>query len=171
MYVIYLELKEYKISLSTARRMSQVPNKHLTAAGRYRALINARVWTKENFYREFHADVLLLFTPSKICKQLGTLLSDEISLVSVDDMVKVKVGAPAECESSVHVAQMIHIQTYSAVYFTSYSLKNLTLIFSPYNPTEHVWSPLANLSAGVVFSRKLEGNNKVLWQIVVHCQN
>ena len=55
LYTNYPELKEHKISLTTIRRMFQAPNKHLKAASRYKALINARVRTKQNSYREFHA--------------------------------------------------------------------------------------------------------------------
>ena len=53
LYTNYPELKEHQISLSTIRRMFQAPNKHLKAASRYKALINARVGTKQNSYREF----------------------------------------------------------------------------------------------------------------------
>ena len=75
--------------------MFQAPNKHLKAASRCKALINARVGTKQNSYREFHADTHYLFARNKMRRELGTLLSDKISVVSVDDMAKVKVGAPA----------------------------------------------------------------------------
>ena len=51
LYTNYPELKEHKISLTTIRRMFQAPNKHLKAASRYKALINARVGTKQNSHR------------------------------------------------------------------------------------------------------------------------
>ena len=95
LYDIYPELTEHKISLTTIRRMFQAPNKYLTAAGRYKALINARVGTKQYSYREFHADAHYLFTRNKMRRELETLLSDKISVVSANDMAKVKVGAPA----------------------------------------------------------------------------
>ena len=56
LYTNYPELKEYKISLTTIRRMFQAPNKHLKATSRYKVLINARGGTKQNSYREFHSD-------------------------------------------------------------------------------------------------------------------
>ena len=36
-----------------------------------------------------------MFARNKIRRELGTLLSDKISVVSLDDMSKVKVGVPA----------------------------------------------------------------------------
>ena len=95
LYTNYPELKEHKISLTTIRRMFQAPNKHLKAASRYKALISARVGIKQNSYREFHADAHYLFARNKIRRELGTLLSDKISVVSVYDMAKAKVGVPA----------------------------------------------------------------------------
>ena len=75
--------------------MFQAPNKHLKTASRYKTLINARVGTKQNSYREFHADTHYLFARNKMCRELGTLLSDKISVVSVDHMAEVNVAAPA----------------------------------------------------------------------------
>ena len=95
LYANYPELKEHKISLTTIRRMFQAPNKHLKAASRYKALINARVRTRQNSYREFYADPHYFFARKKISRALRTLLSDKISVVSVDDMAKAKVGVPA----------------------------------------------------------------------------
>jgi hypothetical protein len=95
LYATYPALKDHKISLSTIRRMFQAPNKHLTAACRYKALVNARVGAKQNSYREFHPDAHFLFARNKMRRELGILLADDISVVSVDDMAKIKVGAPA----------------------------------------------------------------------------
>ena len=95
LYTNYPELKEHKISLTNIRQMFQVPNKYLKAAGKYKALINARAGTKQNSYGEFHADAHYLFARNKMHRELGTELSDKISDVSVDDMTKVKVGVPA----------------------------------------------------------------------------
>ena len=53
LHTYYPELKEHKISFTTIRQIFQAPNKHLKAATRYKALINARVGTKQNSYREF----------------------------------------------------------------------------------------------------------------------
>ena len=75
--------------------MFHAPNKHLKAAGRYKVLINARVGTKQNSYREFHADAHYLFARNKIRRELGTLLAHKISVVSLDDMAKVTVIVPA----------------------------------------------------------------------------
>ena len=75
--------------------MFQAPNKHLKGAGEYKALINARVETKQNSYREFHTDAHHLFARNKMHRGLGTLLSDKISVVSVEDMAKVTVDVPA----------------------------------------------------------------------------
>ena len=75
--------------------MFQAPNKHLKPARRYKTLINARVGTKQNSYREFHADAHYFFARNKMRRELGTLLSGKISVVSVDDIAKVKVGVPA----------------------------------------------------------------------------
>ena len=58
-------------------------------------MINARVGTKQNSYREFHADAHYFFARNKMRRELGTLLSGKISVVSVDDIAKVKVGVPA----------------------------------------------------------------------------
>ena len=44
----YPELKEHKISLSAIRPMFSAPNKHVKAADRYKALVDARVGTKQN---------------------------------------------------------------------------------------------------------------------------
>ena len=75
--------------------MFQAPNKHLKANSRYNALINPRAGTKQNSYREFHADTHCLFARNKMRRELGNLLSDKISVVSVNDMAKVKVDVPA----------------------------------------------------------------------------
>ena len=95
LYTVFPEFKEHKISLTTIRWMFQAPNKHLKTASRYKTLINARVGTKQNSYREFHADTHYLFARNKMRRELGTLLSDKISVVSVNHMAKVNVVAPA----------------------------------------------------------------------------
>ena len=100
LHTYYPELKEHKISFTTIRRIFQAPNKHLKAATRYKALINARVGTKQNSYREFHTDAHYLFARNKMRRERGTLLSDKISVVSVDDMAKVKVACVIDVKLS-----------------------------------------------------------------------
>ena len=58
-------------------------------------MINACVATKQNSYTAFHADTHDLFAQNKMRRELGTLLYKKISVVSVNDMAKVKVGVPA----------------------------------------------------------------------------
>ena len=54
--------------------MFQAPNKHLKAASGCKALINARVGTMQNSYREFNADAHYLFARNIMRRELGTLL-------------------------------------------------------------------------------------------------
>ena len=54
--------------------MFQAPDKNLKAAGRYKALINARVGTKQNSYREFHANAHYLFPQNKMGREQRSLL-------------------------------------------------------------------------------------------------
>ena len=75
--------------------MFSAPNKHFKAADRYKALVDARARTKQNSYREYHPDAHYLFSQNKIGRELGTLFSDNVTTISVDDMAKIKVGAPA----------------------------------------------------------------------------
>ena len=75
--------------------MFNARNKYFKAADRYKALVNARVGTKQNSYREFHSDAHYLFARNKMLYEIGTLFSDKIATISVDDITKIKVGAPA----------------------------------------------------------------------------
>ena len=95
MYKTFPALKEHSISQTTIRRLFQAPNKHFRAAERYTAFINARVGTKINTYREFHQDTQYLFARNKMRHKLSSLFPNDISILSVDDMAKIKVGAPA----------------------------------------------------------------------------
>ena len=56
LYKTFPALKEHTISQTTIRRLFQAHNKHFRAAEHYTALINARVGTKSNIYREFPQD-------------------------------------------------------------------------------------------------------------------
>ena len=71
--------------------MFNAPNKHFKAADRYKALVNARVETKQNSYREFQPDVHYLFARNKMHRKLPTLFNDKLATISVDDMAKIKV--------------------------------------------------------------------------------
>ena len=57
--------------------------------------VSARVGTKFNSYREPHNDAHYLFARYKMRRELDSLFQDDILIVSVDDMAKIKVGAPA----------------------------------------------------------------------------
>ena len=76
-------------------RLLQAPNKHFKTSERYKNLINVRVATKFNAYREFHKDAQYLFSRNKYRWELATLFSNDIGILSIDDMSKIKVGAPA----------------------------------------------------------------------------
>ena len=58
-------------------------------------MINARVGTKTNSYREPHIDAHFLFSRNRMRREMATLFNDSIKVLSIDDMSKVKVGAPA----------------------------------------------------------------------------
>ena len=89
LYDTYPELKEHKISLSTIRRIISAPNKHFKAADQYKTLVDARVGTKQNPYREYHLDAHYLFSWNKMHRELGTLFSDNVTTISVDDRAKI----------------------------------------------------------------------------------
>ena len=89
------EVKKQTISLTTISRMFQAPNKGFTASERYKGYINARVGTKSNSYREPHPDAHYLFARNKMRRELASLYENRISVLSIDDMAKVKVGTPA----------------------------------------------------------------------------
>ena len=95
LYTMIPELKEHQISLSTIRRLFHAPNKTFNASGRYKEHINARVGVKSNCYREFHEDAHYLFSRNKYRRELASLFPNEIGILSIDDMSKIKVGAPA----------------------------------------------------------------------------
>ena len=85
--------------------MFNTPNKHFRAADRYKALVNAGVGTKQNSYQEFHPDAHKQDAQNKMHQELGTLFSDKIATISVNDMVKIKMGAPTVS----HYHQMKHL--------------------------------------------------------------
>lgn len=73
----------------------EAPNKGHSVSKRYMSYVNARVGTKGNSYREYHRDAHYLFARYKMRRELASLFSDEVGMISVDDMSKIKVGAPA----------------------------------------------------------------------------
>ena len=85
--------------------MFNTPNKHFRAADRYKALVNAGVGTKQNSYQEFHPVAHKQDAQNKMHQELGTLFSDKIATISVNDMVKIKMGAPTVS----HYHQMKHL--------------------------------------------------------------
>jgi len=94
-YSKYPEIENHKISLTTICRIFEAPNKGRRTSKRYTSYVNARVGTKGNSYRESHIDAHYLFARNKMRREMASLFSDEIGLISVDDMSKIKVGAPA----------------------------------------------------------------------------
>ena len=95
LYLKFPELEKHTESLTTIGRMFQAPNKGFRSSERYKGYIDARVGTKANSYREPHPDAHYLFACNKMRRELASLFNDEISVISIDDMAKVKVGAPA----------------------------------------------------------------------------
>ena len=51
--------------------------------------------TKSNQYREFYLDSHYLFSRNKQRKEFCLLFKDDSCILSMDDMAKIKVGAPA----------------------------------------------------------------------------
>ena len=95
LYQTFPVLEQHKISLATIRRMFNAPNKSFYAAKRYQSLIDVRVGTKQSSYREHHVDAYYLFARNRMRRELSTLFSSDITAISVYDMAKIKVGAPA----------------------------------------------------------------------------
>ena len=56
LYAQFPNLKEHSISLSIIRRIFEAPNKSFASSFRYRGIINVRVGTKSNSYREYNMD-------------------------------------------------------------------------------------------------------------------
>ena len=48
-----------------------------------------------NSYREFHEDSHDLFSRNKHRREFGSLFKEDSCILSMDDMAKIKVGAPA----------------------------------------------------------------------------
>ena len=88
-------LKEHGISISTTRRLFHAPNKGNVASLRYKALIDARIGCKKNSYREYHPDSHYLFTRNKERQEFCTMFDADSCILSMDDMAKIKVSAPA----------------------------------------------------------------------------
>ena len=96
-------LKQHGISLSITRRLFHAANKGNVASRRYKAFVDGRISVKNNSYREFHPDSHYLFARNKQRKEFCTLFDSHSCILSMDDMAKIKVGAPAV--SSYHQLQ------------------------------------------------------------------
>ena len=88
-------LKEHGISLSTVRRFFEPPNRSRNASKRYKSIVQAKTGVKSNTYREPHIDAHYLFARNKQRREFAELFKEDIDVLSIDDMAKVKVGAPA----------------------------------------------------------------------------
>ena len=88
-------LIDHGISKSTMRRFFQPPNKVYSAAWRYKSVIDARVGTKSNNFRRYHPNNHFLFCRNKQHCVFCTLFKSDPCIISMDDMAKIKVGAPA----------------------------------------------------------------------------
>ena len=72
-----------------------LPCSNFNASSRYKGHVNARVGGKSNTYREYHEDAHYLFARNKYRRELASLFPEEIGILSIDNMSKIKVGAPA----------------------------------------------------------------------------
>ena len=72
-----------------------MPDRGNIASQKYKALIDARIGVKKINYREYHQDSHYLFAQNKQRRRFCTLLGPDYCILSMDDMAKVKVGAPA----------------------------------------------------------------------------
>ena len=88
-------LRDYGISFSTTRRLFQAPDKGNKTSRRYQCLIDARIGIKSNCYREYHPYAHYLFSRNKHRREFCSLFQSESCIISMDDMAKLKVGAPA----------------------------------------------------------------------------
>ena len=86
-------LKQHGISLSMVRRLFQAPNRGNIASQKYKALIDARIGVKKNYYREYRQGSHYLFARNKQ-REFCTLFGSGACILSVDDIAKIKVGAP-----------------------------------------------------------------------------
>ena len=87
-------LREH-ISKFSFRGLFKAYNKSQNAAARYNGHIVARVGTKFNSYRESHIDAHHLFARKKFCREFISMFPCSVSILSTDDMAKIKVGPPA----------------------------------------------------------------------------
>ena len=88
-------LRAHRISITTVRRLFKAPNKGNNASRRYKGLIDARIGFKRNNYREYHEDSHYPFNRNKQRREPCTLMCLDACILSMDDMAKLKVGAPA----------------------------------------------------------------------------
>ena len=77
-------------------------------------IINVRVGTKLNSYREHHLHAHYLFARNKQRREFATLFSDHVTMISTYDMAKIKVGPPAV--SRYHQIQRLFPTSYSPNY-------------------------------------------------------
>lgn len=95
LYSKFPEIKAHKISHATIWHLFEAPNQSNCASIRYKRLIQARVGTKTNCYREPNVDVHYLFAHKKMRQEMITLFNNLVKIISIDNMVEVKVGPPA----------------------------------------------------------------------------
>ena len=87
-------LKEHKISLTTICRMFNAPNKNDCCSIRYKGYVDVKVEAKSNNYREYNPDAHYLFAANKMRRELAALYPNDVAILSVDDIAKVKAGPP-----------------------------------------------------------------------------
>ena len=71
------------------------PHKGRNSESRYKGRVDARVGLKCNAYREYHVDAHYLFARNKQRREFAALFAEDVNLISLDNMAKVKVGAAA----------------------------------------------------------------------------
>ena len=104
-------LKDHRVSLSTVCRMFEAPSKGNLASGWHKGLINDKVGQKQNSHREPHIDAHYLFLRNKLRREFAIHHSKDVAMFSVDDMAKIKVGAPTV--SRYHQIRSIFMNNYS----------------------------------------------------------
>ena len=68
LYAQFPNLKEHSISLSTVRTIFEAPNENFASSFHYCGIINARVGTKSDSYREYNMDAHYIFSHCKCIK-------------------------------------------------------------------------------------------------------
>lgn len=88
-------LKEHGMSRDTIHSLFVPPRKGTLRAQNYKGHIDAKVPGKSNSYRENHADSHFLFARVAYRQELASKFPDEVTVLSADDMNKIKVGQAA----------------------------------------------------------------------------